>query len=76
AGGFVEARSGIACALYEMGRIDDAFDAIDSMETIAEQQSDEMRAHWKDLIAVLRYDLVVQSELRRAASFVDHVYWQ
>lgn len=76
AGGLVEARFGIACALYEMGRIDDAFDAIDSMEKIAEQQSDEMRAHWKDLIAVLRFDLVVQSELRRAAAFVDHVYWQ
>ncbi|QBL77963.1 helix-turn-helix transcriptional regulator [Burkholderia pseudomallei] len=76
AGGLVEARFGIACALYEMGRIDDAFDAIDSMEKIAEQQSDEMRAYWKDLIAVLRFDLVVQSELRRAAAFVDHVYWQ
>ncbi|MPV67758.1 helix-turn-helix transcriptional regulator [Burkholderia sp. BE17] len=76
AGWLAESRFGIACALYEMGRIDDAFDAIDSMEEIVQQLSDDTRVYWRDFIAVLRFDLVVQSDLRRATEFSDHVYWQ
>ncbi|MGU7844101.1 helix-turn-helix transcriptional regulator [Burkholderia sp. AW33-5] len=76
AGWLAESRFGIACALYEMGRIDEAFDVIDSIEEIVEEQFDDTRVHWRDFIAVLRFDLVVQSDLRRASVFNDHVYWQ
>ncbi|WP_423760230.1 helix-turn-helix domain-containing protein [Burkholderia sp. NLJ2] len=76
AGELAEARFGIACALYEMGRIDDAFDVIESIEKIVERQFDDTCVRWRDFIAVLRFDLVVQIELRRNSTFSDHVYWQ
>ncbi|AJX35480.1 helix-turn-helix transcriptional regulator [Burkholderia oklahomensis] len=76
AGGLAEARFGIACALYEMGRMDEAFDVLDSMERLVEQEFGDTRVYWRDLIAALRFDFVVQSELRCATALSDHVYWQ
>lgn len=62
-----EARIGMVCVLHEMGRTADALTMLDDIDPIDR--------YWTDLIAALRFDLVMQQMLRDANVSHDHVYW-
>ncbi|RKF31445.1 helix-turn-helix transcriptional regulator [Paraburkholderia fungorum] len=72
----LEARFGIACALYELGQSRDAFDALDELAAMAASPDEGGSAAWRDVLATLRFDVAVQRELRSSVLLSDHVYWQ
>jgi AraC-like DNA-binding protein len=72
----LEARFGIACALYELGQSRDASDAVDELAAMAASASEGGSAHWRDVVTTLRFDIAVQRELRSSPLLGDHVYWQ
>ncbi|MDR3096680.1 MAG: helix-turn-helix transcriptional regulator [Paraburkholderia sp.] len=71
-----EAQFGIVCALHELGRTGEALQALDEFAERLDNDLDDPNGHWRDLIATLRFDLAVQTELRCASKLSDHVYWQ
>lgn len=71
-----EAHFGMVCVLQELGRTGEASDALESLTELVERDIDEHLDHWHDLLATLRFDLAVQSEVRSASALGDHVYWQ
>jgi AraC-like DNA-binding protein len=73
-----EAHFGIVCVLQELGRTGEASEALDSLTALVERdlELNDSLDHWRDLLATLRFDLAVQSEVRSASALGDHVYWQ
>jgi len=61
-----------------LGRTGEASEALDSLTALVERdlELNDSLDHWRDLLATLRFDLAVQSEVRSASALGDHVYWQ
>ncbi|CAB3772862.1 helix-turn-helix transcriptional regulator [Paraburkholderia humisilvae] len=71
----VEARFGMACALYEMGRVEESVEMLCSLEESANGLVEE-NTTWPDLIAAMRFDIGVQTEMHSANALGDHAYWR
>ncbi len=78
----MEGRFGAMSVLFELGQLDQAADLLDEFEAIVDSAAapgpGELpeRPVWRELFDTLRYDVVVQHELRSTAQLADHVYWQ
>jgi len=74
-----EAHFGIACTLYEMGRVNETIKALDSLAQSIERLKklpDQTAPQWIEVLEVLRVDVTTQAELRTTTSLDDHVYWR
>jgi AraC-like DNA-binding protein len=70
-----EARFGMACALYEMGRVDESLEVLDELEEQASALGARFSA-WVELAKVVRFDISVQTEMHSANALRDHAYWR
>ncbi|WP_082712085.1 helix-turn-helix domain-containing protein [Burkholderia singularis] len=71
----LEARFGMICALYAMGRVDEVAEALGVLEERI-HESPEVDELWKALIEAMRFDITVQIEMHCSNALSDHAYWR
>ncbi|MCA8023447.1 helix-turn-helix transcriptional regulator [Burkholderia metallica] len=72
----IEARIGIVCALYELGRANEALNESKELLEWVTYNSEAIEPAWRELLVVLDADISTQLTLRSSATLQDHIYWQ